>query len=63
MGPTLMIPWKMATLGDIAHARSVSVVAEETGLGRDSLHKSLSADGNPGFEIVPKVVNTLEDSG
>ena len=51
------------TLGDIAHARSVAVVAQETGLDRDSSHKSLSAGGNPGFEIVPKVVNTLEDSG
>ena len=33
----------MATLGDIARARRVSMVAQETGLGLESLYKSLSA--------------------
>ena len=37
----------MASLGDIARARRMAVVAQETGLGRESLYKSLSADGNP----------------
>ena len=49
----------MAILGDIAHARGVSVVAQETGLGRESLYKSLSADGNPEFATVLKVVSAL----
>ena len=34
-------------------------VAEETGLGRESLYKSLSPNGNPELTIVLKVVRTL----
>ena len=49
----------MATLGDIARARRMAMVAEETGLGRESLYKSLSADGNPEFATVLKVVSAL----
>ena len=49
----------MATLGDIARARKMAIVAEETGLGRESLYKSLSADGNPEFATVLKVVRAL----
>ena len=49
----------MATLGDIARARRMAVVAEETGLGRESLYKSLSADGNLEFATVLKVVSAL----
>ena len=49
----------LATLGDIAHARRMAVVAEETGLGRESLYKSLSADGNPEFATVLNVVSAL----
>ena len=46
----------MATLGDIARARRMALVAQETGLGRESLYKSLAADGNPEFATVLKVV-------
>ena len=49
----------MASLGDIARARRMTVVAHETGLGRESLYKSLSADGNPEFATVLKVVRAL----
>ena len=49
----------MATLGDIARARRMTVVAQETGLGRESLYKSLSTDGNPEFATVLKVVRAL----
>ena len=49
----------MATLGDIARARRMAVVAQETGLGRESLYKSLSANGNPEFATVLKVVSAL----
>ncbi len=49
----------MATLGDIARARRMSMVAQETGLGRESLCKSLSAEGNPEFATVLKVVSAL----
>ncbi len=49
----------MATLGDIARARRMAIVAQETGLGRESLYKSLSTDGNPEFATVLKVVSAL----
>ncbi len=49
----------LAALGDIARARRMSVVAQETGLGRESLYKSLSAEGNPEFATVLKVVSAL----
>ena len=49
----------MATLGDIARARRMTAVAEDTGLGRESLYKSLSANGNPEFATVLKVVRAL----
>ena len=49
----------MASLGDIARARSMAVVAQETGLGRESLYKSLSPGGNPEFATVLKVVRSL----
>ena len=49
----------MATLGDIARARRMAMIAEETGLGRESLYKSLSPNGNPEFATVLKVVRAL----
>ena len=49
----------MATLGDIARARRMALVAQETGLGRESLYKSLSANGNPEFATVLKVMDAL----
>ena len=49
----------MATLGDIARARRMALVAQDTGLGRESLYKSLSSDGNPEFATVLKVVRAL----
>ncbi len=49
----------MATLGDIARSRRMTLVAQEAGLGRESLYKSLSADGNPEFATVLKVVHAL----
>ena len=49
----------MAVLGDITRARRMGAVAQETGLGRESLYKSLSANGNPEFATVLKVVHAL----
>ena len=49
----------MTTLGDIARARRMTMVAQETGLDRESLYKSLSANGNPEFATVLKVVHAL----
>ena len=35
-------------------------IAEKTGLGRDSLYKVLSAEGNPEFATVLKVMQALD---
>ncbi|MGH7811734.1 MAG: addiction module antidote protein, partial [Candidatus Binatia bacterium] len=44
-----------AALGDIARAQGMSQIARKTGLGRESLYKALSPDGNPEFSTVLKV--------
>ena len=49
----------LAALGDIARAQRMAVVAQQAGLGRESLYKSLSANGNPEFATVLKVVRAL----
>ncbi len=49
----------VAALGDIARARRMALVAQESGLGRESLYKSLSPNGNPEFATVLKVVRSL----
>jgi len=46
-------------LGDIARAKGMSEVARQAGLGRESLYKALSPDGNPEFSTVLKVVKAL----
>jgi len=48
-----------AALGDIARAKGMSQIARETGLGRESLYKALSPDGNPEFCTMLKVVRAL----
>lgn len=48
-----------AALGDIARAKGMSQIAQETGLGRESLYKALSPGGNPEFSTVLKVVRVL----
>jgi probable addiction module antidote protein len=48
-----------AALGDIARAKGMSEIARETGLGRESLYKALSPEGNPEFATVLKVVRAL----
>lgn len=48
-----------AALGDIARAKGMTQLARETGLGRESLYKALSASGNPEFATVMKVVAAL----
>jgi probable addiction module antidote protein len=48
-----------AALGTIARARGMSQLARDTGLGRESLYKALSGEGNPSFATILKVVNAL----
>ena len=46
-------------LGVIARARGMSEIARRAGLGRESLYKALSVDGNPEFGTVMKVIQAL----
>jgi probable addiction module antidote protein len=46
-------------LGVIARAKGMSQIARETGLGRESLYKALSPDGNPEFATIVKVLKAL----
>ncbi|AVO49498.1 putative addiction module antidote protein [Melaminivora suipulveris] len=48
-----------AALGDIARARGMSQLAKDTGLGRESLYKALSGEGNPSFGTILKVMHAL----
>jgi probable addiction module antidote protein len=48
-----------AALGDIARAKGMTKVARQAGLGRESLYKALSADGNPELGTVLRVVRAL----
>ena len=46
-------------LGTIARARGMTQLAKDTGLGRESLYKALSGEGNPSFATILKVINAL----
>ncbi|CDH44243.1 MAG: putative addiction module antidote protein [Candidatus Competibacteraceae bacterium] len=46
-------------LGDIARVRGMSQLARETGISREGLYRALSADGNPEFSTVLKVIRAL----
>ena len=46
-------------LGNIARARGMSQLAKDTGLGRESLYKALSGEGNPSFATILKVAHAL----
>ncbi|KAB0267822.1 addiction module antidote protein [Microvirga brassicacearum] len=48
-----------AAIGDIARAKGMSQLARDTGLSRESLYRALSAEGNPEFGTVLKVLHAL----
>ena len=47
------------TLGAVARSRGMTEIARRTGLGRQSLYKALSPEGQPEFATVLKVVRAL----
>jgi probable addiction module antidote protein len=47
-------------LGAIARSRSMAEIAEKAGLGRESLYKALSDNGNPGLSTVLSVLRALD---
>jgi probable addiction module antidote protein len=46
-------------LGTIARAKGMTQLAKDTGLGRESLYKALSGEGNPSFATILKVTTAL----
>ena len=46
-------------LGTIARARGMAQVAKTAGLSRESLYKALSAEGNPEFGTILRVMKAL----
>lgn len=48
-----------AALGDIAKARKMSRLAKDIGLSREGLYRALSAEGNPEFATIMKVIKGL----
>ncbi|MGV0960159.1 MAG: addiction module antidote protein [Limnohabitans sp.] len=46
-------------LGTIARAKGMSQLSRDTGLGRESLYKALSGEGNPSFATILKVTSAL----
>ena len=43
----------------VAKARGIASIAARSGLGRESLYKALSGEGNPSFATILKVTNAL----
>jgi probable addiction module antidote protein len=46
-------------LGNIARAKGMTQLSKDTGLGRESLYKALSGEGNPSFATILKVTHAL----
>ncbi|MBM3909060.1 MAG: putative addiction module antidote protein, partial [Gemmatimonadetes bacterium] len=46
-------------LGAIARAQGMTAVARRSKLGRESLYKALSGEGNPSFDTILRVVEAL----
>ena len=53
--PDLLI----AALGDIAHARGMAKLAEDSGLNRESLYKALRPGAKPRFETIFRIMRAL----
>jgi|SRR5579872_2926360 len=46
-------------LGAVARARGMTRIARETGLSRESLYRALSAEGNPEFATVLRIIEAI----
>ena len=45
--------------GTVARAKGMTEIARAANLGRESLYKALSAEGNPSFDTIRRVVNAM----
>ncbi len=49
----------LAALGDVVKARGMAQIAKDSGLGRESLYKALSAGAHPRFATINSVLRAL----
>ena len=47
-------------LGNVARAKGMSFISGDTGLGRQSLYRALSGEGNPRMDTLFKVLESLD---
>lgn len=50
----------LMALADVAKARGMAQLAKDTGLGRESLYKSLAPGAKPRFETIMKITKALK---
>jgi len=49
----------LAALSEVAKARGIAALAERSGLGRESLYKTLAPGSKPRYETICKLVDAL----
>lgn len=49
----------LLAVANVAKARGIAKVAEDSGLGRESLYKALAAGAKPRYETVRKLLDAL----
>ena len=49
----------LAAVRDVARARGMAQLAKDTGLGRESLYKTLAPGAKPGYDTVLKLLHAL----
>jgi probable addiction module antidote protein len=49
----------LAALGEVAKVRGVAALAERSGLGRESLYKTLAPGSKPRYETICKLMDAL----
>lgn len=49
----------LAALADVAKARGIAQLSKDTGLGRESLYKTLAPGAKPRFETIMKITKSL----
>lgn len=49
----------LAALGEVAKARGFAALADQSGLGRESLYKTLAPGSKPRYETICKLIDAL----
>jgi probable addiction module antidote protein len=49
----------LSAIGEIARAKGMTKIAQDTGLGRESLYKSFHQGAKPKFDTILKVLNSF----